>query len=233
MGTLTRSELVEELKGFFGNRDDITDARYVRWLNLAQSRISRLADWEELEKLSYDTTSNTGDKDVDKFLALPQNTKEIMSVRLISDTESRKLTGYVYKEFDAAIPYPQRYATGKPTIYTHWAGQLELWRIPDAAYRIEIRRIVRPTVFDLSSDNASDLREKDDAILMLAASWGHASLRNNEDARYYWRIYASMINESLGEDKERPDMDIVGFREQGELKSSTPWADPFVSSFGD
>ena len=234
MGTLLRSELEEEVGAFFANRTDVSQTRYLRWLNLAQTRIARLNNWEELENITTDTLSYTGNADNDKFYTLPTNTKEIMNVRLIDGDNSRKLNGYIYREFDKAIPYPQRYSTGRPSIYTRWQGRLEFWKIPDSAYSIELRTILWPTAFTSSSDVVSDLDEKDDAIIMLAVSWGHLSLRNNDDASKYWRVYSRMINEIIGEDRERPDIDLVGFREGGDdLRSGTPWADPFVQSYGD
>ena len=225
MGTLPRSELVEELKGFFGNRDDITDSRYIRWLNLAQTRIARIHGWEELEEeSSLSTTANS------KTISIPSNTRKVRSVVLIDGTSSKKLTGYLYKEFDKHIPYPEALSTGRPTIYTHWKGQLELWKIPDAVYSVKMRRTFWPTAFTSSSDVASDLDEKDDAIIMLAASWGHLSLRNTEDGTKYWRIYTRLINEAIGEDVERPDVDLFGAAGPSVGAPTDYWKDPFVHS---
>lgn len=227
MGTLLKSELIDEVSKFFASRNDLNDARYVRWLNLAQTRIARKRNFEELKKISFDTTNFTGDKSIDKFLSLPSNTRKITTVRLIDGEHSRKITVMLPEVFDKKVPYPEKYSTGRPEIAARWANQLEFWRVPDAQYRIEIRRNAWPTPFTTGSDVVSDLNEKDDALIMLAVSWGFLSLRNISDANFYWKIYSNMLNDIVGEEVETPELDISGFSADGISASSTPWADPF------
>jgi len=229
MGTLTRSELVTEVSAFFADRDDISTARYITWLNIAQQRIARVHNFEELEGLNTSlSTSYTGTPADDKFVTLPSTVRKIHDIRLIDGSESRKLQGFLYKEFDKRIPYPEKYATGKPSIYTKWAGKLELWKIPDAAYDLDIRITAWPTAFNASSDVASDLDEKDDALIMLAVSWGYLSLRNMEDANKFWAIYKNMLNDIVGEDIEQPSIELVGDTMDEAGIPSQYWKDPFV-----
>lgn len=231
MGTLLKSELIEEVGKFFADNSDLTDARYIRWLNIAQTRIARVYNFEELKRVSFDSTSFTGDTEVDKFFGLPDNTRKITTLRLIDGEHSRKLTVILPEKFDAMVPYPQKYATGRPELATRWGNQLEFWRIPDAAYRIELRRTIWPDPFTDAIDQVSDLNEKDDALIMLAVSWGFLSLRNIKDATSYWKVYAQMLNDIVGEEVEKPELDISGFSDpSANLGSSMPWADPFVKS---
>lgn len=205
MGTLTRSQLESEIHAFFADRTDIDSARLITWLNLAQTRIARLRPWQELEDLdtSVSTAAST------KFVTLPTNTRTIYDVRLIDGANSRRISIRTHVEFDKAVPYPERYATGRPELATRWAEKLEFWRVPDAIYPLEIRRLKWPTTFTSGSDVASDLDQKDDALIMLAVTWGYTSFRQLEDAGRCWAIYRAMINEAAGEEVERPELDIA------------------------
>ena len=228
MGTLLKSELIDEATQFLGNRADIPDSRYVRWLNLAQMRIARLKVWEELQRLNTSLVTVISDK----FITEPDNIRKIYTFRLIDGADSRILTGKPSKAFDTFIPLPSRFAEGRPSIYTRWAGKFELYKIPDAVYNLELRYSTWPTAFTTSSDVVSDLEEKDDALIMLMVSWGFLSLRNIEDATKYWYIYQDMINSAAMEDVERPDIDIKpeGLSSGGMSSNNNPWEDPFINS---
>jgi len=227
MGTLTKSELISEISAFFGDRSDIIDSRIIRWLNLAQMRIGRLRDWQELEVLSNAASGTTAD---DKFVVAPTNIRKIYSLRLIDGTHSRKLIRKPLRHFDTTIPYPERYATGRPEFYIYWGGRFELYKIPDAAYDLKLRYIKWPTDFATSTDVVSDLSQKDDAIIMLTVSWGMLSLRNNQDANYYWSIYRSMINEAAGEEVEGPDVDRTPDTNRPTTGAGEYYKNPFIDS---
>lgn len=206
MGTLLRSELVTELSTFFADRADLTTARFVQWLNLAQTRIARLKDWEELQVLDTSSLSTVADN---KFVTAPTDIRKIYSLRLIDGSNSRKLVRKQQRLFDQKIPYPERYASRRPVFYIYWSGKFEFYPVPDAAYTLHLRYIKWPTALTTGSDVASDLDQKDDALINLAASWGFASLRNAKDANHFWNIYKNIINEAAGEDVEGPDIDRV------------------------
>jgi len=224
MGTLLKSDIIAEATAFLGNRADITDARYVRWLNLAQMRIARLKVWEELQALDTSLVTVASDK----FITEPSNIRKIYTFRLIDGSNSRILTGKPPKSFDQAIPLPSRFAEGRPTVYTRWAGKIELYKVPDAVYSLDMRYSKWPTAFTTGADIVSDLEEKDDALIMLMVSWGFLSLRNLEDATIYWKVYRDMINDAATEDVERPDIDIKpeGLS-SGSISGNNPWQDPF------
>lgn len=227
MGTLLKSELIDEISDFFANREDFTDARYVRWLNLAQQRIVRLKVWEELQALDTSLVTVVSDK----FLAEPSNIRKIYTLRLIDDSNSRYLMGKPQKAFDKMIPLPSRFAEGRPSIYTRWAGNFEFYKVPDAIYSLELRYTKWATAFTTAADIVSDLSEKDDALIMLAVSWGFLTLKNIDDATKYWRIYKDMINNAAMEDVERPDIDIKpeGISSSA-MNNNNPWENPFINS---
>jgi len=193
MGTLLKSELINEVSKFFADRSDIDAARYVLWLNLSQQRIARLKVWEELQGLDTSLVTVAGDK----FVSEPSNIRKIYTLRLIDGDNSRFLNGKPQKAFDKLIPLPSQHAEGRPSIYTRWAGKFELYQVPDLVYNLELRYSKWATAFTTGADIVSDLNEKDDALIMLTVSWGFLTLRNIEDATKYWRIYKDMINKQL------------------------------------
>ena len=77
MGTLTRSELVTEIQSFFADRSDLTAAKVITWLNIAQTRMARKGKFQEFEVVSYDNTSFTSTPSDDKFFALPTKTRKV------------------------------------------------------------------------------------------------------------------------------------------------------------
>lgn len=227
MGTLTNTEMQDEIRSSLGNRTDL-DARLERFLNLAQMRIARKHKWEELKNLLTTATGFTSTPADDKFLVIPTGTRTIYSIVLIDGENSRKLIGYTEKEFEKTIPYPERYDTDRPSIFTRWGSSVEFWRVPDAVYVLEIRRSVWPTVFSTGSQT-SDLDRKDDMIIMLALAWANASLSKRETATYYWRIYSNMINDAIGEERENPDIDITNQAVNRDfLNTGEYWKNPFV-----
>lgn len=230
MGTLLRSELVTEIYSFFANRNDITSANIITWLNIAQTRMARVHKFQELEAITTDATSFTSTPADDKFFALPTNTRKIYTVRLIDGSNSRQIKIYIPTEFDKKIPYPEKYSTGRPSIAARWAHKLEFWKVPDAAYTLEVRRSSWPTAFTAVSDVVSDFDEKDDALIMLTVSWGYMRLRNMKDANFYWKVYSGMLNDIVGEEVENPDITLQGDTMGGGTLMEEPWRDPFVRS---
>jgi len=224
MGTLKRSELEEEIRKNLGGRTDLND-RLVRFLNIAQDRITAAHDFRELRKLS--TTTTTAD---DKYIGLPSAPRQIYSLRLIDGTLSRKLTLVPARDWDRVIPYPEALSTGRPTKYTIWQSTIELYRIPDDTYTLELRWLASPTAFSSDSDVVSDFNEKDGVIIAYATSWAFASLGDKERAAYWYTIGKQMLGEAILRDQPYEDMDIApGFEQfKGAVYSSDYWANPFI-----
>ena len=127
MGTLTESELKDEVKRALGNRDDM-DSRLVRFLNLAQIKMARTHEFEELQTVTDDTLGYTGVAADDKFLDVATTIKNIYSFRIFDSAQSRKLEYIPSRQWDKKIPLPEYYATGWPSSYTKWRHKLEFWQ---------------------------------------------------------------------------------------------------------
>ena len=232
MGTLTYAEIKTEVLAALGNRSSFDTDRLAVIVNLSQMRIARAKKWEELDATSGGTLTFSGVAIDDKFHTLPSGTRSVYTFRLImGDGQSRKLERKSKRFFDSRIPEPQYYATGKPEMYTVFAGKAEMWRVPDSAYTYDIRRCKWPLAFTGEGDTSqvSELDEKDDMLTALSISWTMQSIGRSEDAARWWRIYTNMLNSAMNEDTENPDELIAPDFELANLQRGDYWVDPWDS----
>jgi len=234
MGILTLTQLDTELKAAHGDRDDIDQDRRIVALNLAQIRIARIYDWNELQDIDTGVIGDAGDPATDKFEAIPARIRKIYSFKIVdtaSLTNSRKLRWIPQRQWDETIPETQAWDTYIPEIYTIWKDRFEFWKIPDTSYNYEVRSAKWPLEFSSSDlDAVSGLDRKDDMIVALAASWLFLTNREMDEANNWWKVYQEMANNAVGEDIEEREIDIRAPLEQA-LRSGTatavPWNDPF------
>ena len=232
MGTLLFSELLDELKSHLGNRGDLTDARLTRFLNIAQDRVSRRHDFEEMQV--KETISIV--KDVQDFdlTTLTATVKEIYSVVALetNDEPIEKLIQINTRDWD------KRHSStaflnskGDPIEYVRWSNALELWRTPDRDMQLQFRFIKFPTAFSGADAQKSDFTEKDDILILLAASWAFQSLGEYDRSKQFFINATSSINVVITEDQREPDKDIVPPWEEGghSHRSANLVSDPFVN----
>jgi len=232
MGTLTESELKDEVKQAIGNRDDF-DSRLVRFLNLAQTKIARTHEFMELQAVTDSALGYTGTEATDKFLDIASTVKNIYSFRIFDSAQSRKLEFIPARQWDKRIPLPEYYASGWPSLYTRWRSKLEMWRVPNQAFSYEMRHSNWPTAFsDASPSATSDFVEKDDLIIYLSVCWAFASMGKTQKAKEFWQFYRTGMNTAVGDDVVEPDLTIapnVGGGQDGILLGSY-WKDPFTGA---
>jgi hypothetical protein len=235
MGILTFQELMEELESNTGNRDDMgasTDvsSRFGRFINLAQSRMARTAhSFEEFEKFSSETITNTASDD-DRFLAVPTDFKKARSLTVQDGFASRKLRYLSPKRFDETVPRPQQYARARPSHFTRYRDQFELWRMPDQTYTVNMRWLKWPTKLT-TVGQLSEWDQKDDMIITLATSMLYLSIGRSEDANRFWAIYRNMMSDAIAENNAQPDRDLVNWEVNAvPFSRGDPWLDPFIRS---
>ncbi len=233
MGTLTLDELRAEVTSNLGERDDVTDARLNRALELAQTRIVRRHDWEELMLTETKTLTYSGTIATDRFLAFSDLTqsepKELFSIRFLDGSRSRKLIKVTPRTIDKYIPNPEGDSTGIPSVYIIWADKFEWWRVPDQAYTAEFRMSTWPTTFIGASDGVtSDLNRKDELIITLTTSYLYHQLGEYERAKNAYGIFIGLLNEAINEDQVAPDTDIKPNFEMDVIGRSNLVDDPFV-----
>lgn len=238
MGTLSLTELKEELKANLGNRSDL-DARLTRFLNRAQTEVAKeKAKFEELEVSEDKVLTYTGVPATDKVLAFSSltnsNPHKIWSVRVIDGLTSWKLTYVQNRKFDLIVPNAAAEAVDKPTHYTLWEKRFEWYPVINAAYTMRLRLSKWPTAFsDASPSATSSLSEKDDLIIWKATALAFASLGEMKKASAAEAMYQQYADLCLMNDNMVPDAVLTPMPGQDAgLASPAYWADPFVSSVG-
>ena len=230
MGTLTLTQLEDEVRSALGGRTDL-DSRLTRFINLAQERLARAHTFEEMQRAEDFTLGFTSTPATDKFQAFStltnSNPKEIYSVTIVDGTSSQKLIYRPPRQWDKLLPAPESRSTGRPAFYTTWNDKFEWYPVPDKAYSATIRMSIWPT--DLSGSNKSDLDHKDDIIVYLAVSWAFHSLGRREDAARFYNIAKVMMEEAFSEDRDKPDGEFVPEHGDVSVKLTDYWKDPFIT----
>jgi len=233
MGTFTLAELRTEVKAGLGNRTEFVsdNTRIDIWIHKAQTRIARRIRCPELNVLEEHTATYTGTVATDKFIPFSAltntNPRDILSVRVIDGTESKKLRYVPFRLWDRRIPYPDSLTTGRPSHYTKFQKKLELWRIPSQSYVYAIRMRTWPTALT-AAGTASDLDEKDDAIIAMAKYYGFLSAGNTTGRNEAIAEFRDVIKDARLEDLDEPDFDAVEPHVGGSQEVNEYWIDPFV-----
>ncbi len=225
MGTLTLEELKTGVRKHFGDRDDFDD-RLTQLMNIAQVRLARDHDFEELKDRDTLAPAWTGTLTTDKFLTIAATIKEIYAIGIIDNDQGYPLIQHIGRSWEKAIPNPEQWTTGRPTIYRRWGlSSVELWRIPDQAYTYPILYANWPT--DLASaSGVSDLNKKDDLLIWLVCTWLAVEIDRPDRANYLFAIFRSEYDRAVLEDERKPDLEIAGYR-TGAGGDVEYWKSPF------
>jgi len=197
-------------------------------INDAQKNIARIKDFDDLIVLNTaDALTVDGTKsyhiETDLLLTRP---KDIYSIRLMSDSDSRKLTYVPSSQLDEKIPYTEQSGKGKSYWYTRRGHNIELYRIPDDAYALYILHSQWPPL--LTADGQETCyADLDDVIVSLAKDISRA---------YVEGIPIDMIAQARGylglalrEETTRPDEKLVAQPfSLGASVSGEYWSNPFI-----
>ena len=112
MSILTLAEIKTEISKSFASRGDI-DSRLNNVIDLAQLRISRIHDFDELRQAATVNTVVTSNAIDDKIISFPSlnqsRIRKVYSMRLIDPNgtiPARKLRKVLPKRWDKEIPEP-------------------------------------------------------------------------------------------------------------------------------
>ena len=233
LGTLTLTELKAEVTSSLGNRSDIAP-RLTRILNLAQQRVARLHDFQDMQQTTTGNFTITSSEVADKIMSLA-SLREIYSFRLLDLSESIKLKQVSTRQWDQTVPMPEYFSRDVPSHYTIWANQAELWPVPDKAYPYLIRWTSWPTAFTDSSPNAtSDFLAKDELLIVLASAYVMDSLGKISDADSKYKVVGQLFLEAKTMDSTKPDLEFAPTREifNGAVTTAEYWRDPFNTGGG-
>lgn len=224
MGTLIRSELEAEVQYSLGNRTDLDD-RLIRFLNIAQDELTRLYPWSELETLVQATIQPSV-----KIISLPTTPRDIRSIRIIDDSRSRKLQYLTPRQFDEFIPYPEWYSEYTPSVYTSYRNTIEVWRIPEKEYPVQLRYVAWATAFTSDSDVASDFEYKDDILIAMATAWALNTLGEHDKASRWYNSANYNIRKAIAEEVARDTDSSVRNPSNIQAGVGQYWANPFIKS---
>lgn len=204
------------------------ETQSIAWLNRIMYRISRQHDFPELLK-KYSSATVDGTKNY----SFPTNYKTIFDLTVIDGYSSVKLALVLPEHFDKRIPYPEQYTERLPRWYVPYGDSFDLYPIPDDAYTLYCRCVLWPTIITATSDLVSFTPDKDDILVAGMTKEGFAYLQMYEDAAYWTKEYATLLQEAIALDRKLPDWYPVA---QGfDSGYSTTfigeyWNDPFIRS---
>ena len=242
MGVLTLADFQTEILAGLGNRTEnqnITLARIVTGLNLAQSRVNRAYDFSEMAQTAFAQMNFTGTPAIDKYLVPPPNTKTIHSFVLLDTSAgqsslgtSRKVVEKPWRWFDLHYPAPEWLPPGWPSIYARWGNFIVMAPAPFLQFTSMLRYIAAPTPFVAASlTQASDYDGKDDILINYTLGYFFKTLGRADRATYFENLAKEQLDEAIERDDTRPDIEVS--RDIADLNMPTQgpyWADPFVKS---
>lgn len=229
MGTLTGAQLISEVRRFFADRDDLTDAVLLTWLNLSQENLARQWMWEELDQTEELVIAITATAKDDKFLTPANTYRDFYSVRLVTtDGRSSRLTRLSKRQFDDRFPEPEFIARNNPRFYTYFQSKLELFPVPAEAHTVVLRGMKWATALAAGA-TPSNFDRKDDILINLTCSAIADSLGQFERASKFFIVARDRIEQAKDEQETKPDLDIKpDFEISKDRLPGEYWNNPFI-----
>ncbi len=229
MGVLVLSDFIAEVRAGLGNRTDLPDARIVVGLNLAQLRVSRFWDFQEMKKFDQGICPFTSNAFHDKFMTVPVNLKTIHTLVLLDGTSSRKLKQRPWRQFDRRYPSPETDPRSRPQEYSRWGNKFVFYPIFDKPYIAAMRLTARPTPFDNAVQTmTSDYVEKDDIIINLTLEYFWRSFGRDDKADRFSQAAMGEMAQAIKKDDDQPDIDVSPDDMAGLDNLGDWWNNPFV-----
>ena len=162
-------------------------------------------------------------------IAKPSECRYIYDVRLIDGAMSRKLVAMPARMTDLYNPFGAQESVGRPTHYTEWKDWLQLNKIPDATYVIQMRYYKWQTAFATTASTA-EIENIDDIIISAAAMYVWKILGEPEQAA----IMEQAVEVSLAKcgklEKLKPDLVLKPNMGTYARSDSDSQSDPFCFS---
>ena len=185
----------------------LLDARILVWINWGIDLVADLHTFEEMKQKETDTTA-----DGVKNHTFPTSMKDLISVKLISGSNSRKLIYVPERMFDKVIPYAESDSKGKSTHYVDYGSSYDLFPIPDDEYSLEIRCSIYPTHLAAASDEivigdaeTPFSRIADKLVCYAATAEGLSSLREYKESTTWWGKFEGAFKAKLKTDHSAVD----------------------------
>lgn len=205
---LTRLQMVTEVCDTVGKRLTATsisgstlktrvETMYINW---AQRRIARYHNFYELNATQSSAATVTSVKTYPLVtgtnnlgLVLP---KDISAITLIDGANSRTLVRWDLRKFRQRIPRPEEFATDRPKIYIRVGSNIELFKIPNAAYTLKIEYNKWPT--ELATDGqATDFESKDELLVTTTILETYLALEEYTDAAVWFQRVKGLLDDAV------------------------------------
>ena len=135
--------------------------------------------------------------------------RQIMGITIIDGTSSVKLRQLLPRTFAEDYPNVIADASRKASRYTIYGKRIELDRVSDSAYTMQIRVNKFPDDFS-SASSASVYEFKDDVIIAGAVTHAYISLQENEDSATWAKIFLGRLQSSIGHQLDAVDWEPEG-----------------------
>jgi hypothetical protein len=168
MGT-TRGELKRKvLMGIkdLGGEDMLMAEEAINMACYAIAMVHNFGELTVMDRTNCHTADGTKNYSLTTALLLTRP-KDIISIVLHDDNQSRKLTYKTPQWIDSNYPYPEAIGEGRPEIYTQRVDQLELIPIPDAIYDLYVNYAQWPLALTADTTECS-YTNKDFVVVGLA-----------------------------------------------------------------
>lgn len=239
--TITAENIRDDIVGNLAKRTDITDSTLYRYIHYAQTRVSRLKVFNELnEKETIDAANTLGRYFLSSFF-------EYRRIKKIDSIIPEKVSDAVYQYPLIRIPTIKLWnkmlsgrnvvdTTSVPTHYLyHVVDRIEVRPIPDQDYTLHVALSLHPV--EVTEDNKTDalsIYTADDLIMQLATSMLAFKLGLEEKGTHYFRAYSASIKELLKQEADHADFDMQAVKSDLSITTpSTYWADPFYHGTGE
>jgi len=178
----------------------------------------------ELNKL-YEMSTVDGTKNY----SFPTGYNEIITIRAVDGTSSRKLTLVLPHVFDKAVPYPEGESEDRPSFYIPRGNSFDLFPIPDAVYTVQCHVNILPTIVTTTADLISFEPNKDEVVVAGMTYRGFRYIQMYEDAAYWKKEYQDLFATAVEMNENMPDWEPMGrgFDTDGVI-SGNYWEKPFI-----
>lgn len=219
MGLLTFSEMQSQVRSMLGGRTN-QDALIMRGLQIAQHRIARDFNFEELFTEDETTVDDTGDGNelTDSQITMPATMRKLHALVLIDSSNPMKLVGLSRQAWESMIADTTVFERGRPSHFVLDFKTITLWRVPSQEYTIRRLYSSWPTEITLNvgkdapstTTALSDLDHKDDLIITYAVVWCYLAINNRERANFFFQVYKDQLEAAGAFDKSQPATSISG-----------------------
>lgn len=197
-------------------------------LKSAQKTLATLIDFPELrQKVTFTTTASDNSYTFTDLGVTNMRGDQFYSIHYLKTSDAVPVTYVDPIEWDSKI-LPSRTLEGEPSHYTIWGRVLDLYKIPDDAYNLQIRYFSWPT-FPAAAGDDMGLQDVDELIQALAISYAFGSQEKQTQQKEWRSIFSSLLNSFIKDDIKHLNNRMTGTKSRvlTTLRSDY-YADPFV-----